>query len=334
MTPFFEAVLFVLFIAASALFAAMEIAFTGVSRLRAKALFKQGKPGSEALMRLKEKPRKMLVTILVWNNVANVAASAVATVLFTELFGSTGVGIAIGAVTLSLLVAGDIVPKILASVHTEWLALFLASFTEVLIIVSTPLIAPVDALIVFLTQGMGKEVRRPLLTEDDLDTLITIGVEEGTVGENEARLVRDALDFNDQIVDNVMTPAKEVEYMSSKLTVKQATAQSIASRHHRFPVQDEKGKVLGVVHEKMLLDANTKGRGDLPVTAVMLAPLYVKRHTPISHVFELFQKRKRKIAAVVDENGIDVGVITLEDIVEEIIDDLRNIETEPLTPKI
>lgn len=307
----------------------METAFVSVSRLRAKSLFKQGKRGSEALVRLKERPREVLITLLLWNNAANVTASAAATILATNAFGSTGVGIAVGGVTLALLLFGDVLPKTFASSNSELVAPALAPFMEITTRASAPLVLPLALLAKTASQTLGGEARKPLITESDLDSLVAIAVEEGTVGANEARLVRDALDFNDHLVESVMTPASAVEFIPASFTVAQALENALASRYQRFPVVGD-GKVVGIMSEKKLAEVSSRGKGGEKVTAMMLQPLFVQTHTPISHVFELMQKRKRKLAVVNDAKGATQGIIALEDILEEIIDDLNNFKSDTL----
>mgnify|MGYP001558721694 FL=1 len=322
--------LLLLCVLVSALFSMMETAFVSVSRLRAKSLFKQGKRGSEALVRLKERPREVLITLLLWNNAANVAASAAATILATNAFGSTGVGIAVGGVTLVLLLFGDVLPKTFASSNSELVAPALAPFMEITTAASAPLVLPLALLAKAASQILGGEARKPLITESDLDSLVAIAVEEGAVGANEARLVRDALDFNDHLVESVMTPASAVEFIPAGFTVAQALENALASRYQRFPVVGDGKTVVGVVSEKKLAEVSSRGKGGEKVTAMMLQPLFVQMHTPISHVFELMQKRKRKLAVVNDAKGATLGIIALEDILEEIIDDLNNFKPDTL----
>ena len=327
-----NALLFLLFLLLSAAFAMTETAFVSISLLKAKRMRVQKLAGSEALVRLKENPRKTLATILLWNNASNVAGSAIATLIATHVLGEEGFAIAlgIGVVTLLIMLFGDITPKTFASYNADRLALLIAPILEVLVLASKPVVAPLEAVARFLTRT-GKDKAGSGLTEDDLDALVLVGVEEGTVGQNEAKLVHDALDFNDHLVKQVMTPTAEIEFFSESTTVARALAHATSSPHYRFPVRDKHGKITGVVTEKGLLNANGKGLGKARVSAVMLSPLFVSKDAPISHVFELFQKHNRQMAMVTDERGHAVGIITLEDIIGELVDDLRNFDTPLLT---
>ena len=325
-----QALLFLFFVVVAAVFAAIEVSLISISRLRARSLFKMSMKGSESLLRLKENPRRLLITILVWSNIASITASSLAAVYFTQKFGPDGIGLSVVAMTFILVIFGEIAPKVMASSSAERLALWFAPYVEWLVKLSIPAVLPLEHLARRFTYQQDKS-RRPLLTEDELKAMLAIAVEEGSVGANEADLVRDALDFNDQIVMHVMTPARDIEFFRSNWTVETALAHSSSSRHHRFPVSDSAGRVVGMVNDKLLLDANNRGRGGIPLSAVMLSPLFVKKNAPISSVFSLFQKRKRKMAIVREENGTVLGLISIEDIVEELIDEMKNLEGEALS---
>jgi CBS domain containing-hemolysin-like protein len=321
-----EVLMFLFFLGLSATFGMTETAFVSVNLLRAKRLKMMKAAGAEALVRLRENPRNVLATILLWNNASAVTASAIATLIFTNAFGEQSLILAVGSVTLLLLLFGDITPKTFATAHADRIALLVAPSLEVLTAISNPIVSPLEAIARVLTRS-GKELKTPLLTEDDLDALVLIGVEEGTVGQNEARLVRDALDFNDHLAKQVMTPTAEIEYFPEAITVSKALAQATSSPHYRFPVRDKHGKIIGVVTEKGLLSASGKGLGKARVTTIMLSPIMVGKDTPISHVFELFQKRNRQMAMVTNEHSHVIGIITLEDIIGKLVDDLRNFDT-------
>ncbi len=326
-----EILLFVLFVFLLALFAALEVAFVSTSRLRALSLFKQGKRGSRSLLRLKEQPRRLLITILLWSNATNVAASALATLAASSSLGSFELGLVVGGVTLVLLVFGEVIPKTFAAGRHEQIALLLAPPTELLVAASAPLVLPLEWFSRSFTRAFaGREAKKPLITEEDLDSLVSIGVEEGTIGANEARLVRRSLDFNDHFVEQVMTPVSEVEFLNEGMNVEDALSKSVPSRHHRFPVRDSRGHVVGVVHEKLLLDAISKGKGGGKLVGVMQPPVFFKPHTSVSEVFETLLRKKRKLAVIAQEAGLPLGIITLEDIVVEIVEDLRGFEADPL----
>lgn len=328
-------ILFIFFVILSAISSAIEISIISVSRLRARALFKQKKQGAESLIRLKENQRRLLIAISIWNNTSSVAAASFATIFFTDLLGANGIGASVLLVTVILVFFGDIGPKLSVSSNLESSALFLSPYVEVLLKFTNPIIFPIEHVAKHLSRKQSESyARKPLISQEELDSILSVAVDEGTIAANEAKLFRDALKFNDEIVEKVMTPIKEVESINSELTIQQALNQSSTSRHHRFPVIDFNGSVIGLVHEKLLLDASAKGRGGLPVTAVILSPIFVKKSSSISSIFELFQKRKRKMAIVSDESGIPLGIISLEDIVEELIEELKDIESNQLNSSV
>src|SRR3989344_5743347 len=160
-----------------------ETAFVSISLVKAKRMRVQKLAGSEALVRLKENPRKTLATILLWNNAANVAGSALATLIATRVLGEEGFGIAlgIGVVTLLIMLFGDITPKTFASANADRLALIIAPVLEAFVFISKPIVAPLEGVARFLTRT-GKEKTGSGLTEEDLDALVLVGVAEGTVG--------------------------------------------------------------------------------------------------------------------------------------------------------
>ncbi|MBI5176698.1 DUF21 domain-containing protein [Candidatus Micrarchaeota archaeon] len=315
--------LFAAFLSISALFSVMEASFISLSALHAKRLFKQGKPNAEALVKLRERPRRVLITILLWNNAANVAATAVATYGATKSFGSPWAGLVLGAVAIALLLFGDVIPKIFAILRHERMALALAPLLRALVLVTAPLVAPIE----MLAQSVsGKESKRPLLTEEDVEALVAIAVEEGTVGENEAKIVRRALDFNEYTAEQVMRPVKDVEAISPQTTVSEALLKSVASTHHRFPVMGQNGEAVGTVNEKRLLEASQNGRGGVAVREITRPPLLVQPSARISVVFETLKKSRRRMAVVVDGKSKMIGLVTLEDILQKLVEEIHGFD--------
>src|SRR3989338_11341792 len=197
-------------VACSAFFSCAETAFMTISRLKAETLAKQNIKGAKTLLELKEQPRQFIISILIGNNIVNTGASAVATVLATNAYGSSGVGIATGLMTFILLTFGEIIPKSFATSHADSIALFLAPPGIIAIKVLYPFVVMFEWLTKLFLKMFGGHKVAPLYSESELRTLVELGVRENRLGDTEKAFIEGVLEFKQRTVKDIMTPKRRM----------------------------------------------------------------------------------------------------------------------------
>jgi putative hemolysin len=325
------AVLVVLLIL-SGVFSGSETALIALSMGRVQALLKEGRVGSAALHRLKQDPSQMLTTILIGNNLVNIAASALATVIATREFGSVGPGIAVGLLTFFILVFGEITPKSLATRYPERISLLIA----VPLLTFMRLIYPLVWLFSRFTTWVyhltgGKE--EPTVTESELISMLGYGVQEGEIEHEEKEIIERVFSFNDLTVRDVMTPMRDVFSLDGQQTVAQVLPVVIQKPYSRIPLLNrETNQFYKTLHLRDLLTASANECRDKTIENIAHEPLYVPQYLAIDELFAKFRRHNRIFAVVVDEFGDERGIVTLEDIMEELVGEIYD-ETD-VAPKV
>jgi putative hemolysin len=317
-----EIVSLILLLILSGVFSGSETALVDLSIGRVEGLVKEGRPGSKALLELKLDPSRMLTTILIGNNVVNISASVLATVIATRYFGSAGPGIAVGALTIVILIFGEITPKSLATRFAERISLFIAPPLLLLMKLIYPLvwIFGVFTRWVHRLSGSSKD---PTVTEMELISMLSHGEEEGTIQSTEREIIERVFEFNDLTVRDVMTPHNEVFSLNGDLTVDEALPLVIEKSFTRIPLfEGNRDNLNKVVYMRDLLDALADGKRASRLREVGHTPTYVSQYQPINELFNTMRKNKRHLSIVVDEHGVIRGVATLEDLLEELVGEI------------
>jgi len=315
-------------IALSALFSAVELSLISVSQLRVRNLVKNKRWGARTLKRLKDAPERMLITVLIGNNLVNILASALATYVATLYFGYLGVGLAVGVISFLILVFGEILPKTLATARSEQIALLVARPIELMQRVMYPLIIGFELVSSMMGRMIGKKMT-PLVTEDMLKTMIEVGVEEKVWAKEERDFIEGVLRFDDVRVESVMTPFSKMFCLDGELTVAQSLPIINKARFSRFPVYvgGDCGNIIGSVHIKDVIKAFEKD-GGVRVKDLAKKVLYTPKEAILKAVFTEMLKRHQHIAIVRDGAGRVEGLVTLENLIEEIMGEIRD-EAEP-----
>ena len=305
----------------SAYFSATETAFTSLNRIRLKSKADGGNRRAALALRLVDQYDNLLSTILVGNNIVNLSASSLATVFFTEgLRLQNGAVISTAVITVVVLVFGEVSPKSLAKEYPEGFAMFSAPIMRVLMVVLTP----VNILFGLLKKLLSKVFHKSDdsgITEEELVTMVDQAESEGGLDQHESKLIRSAIEFNDMEVDEILTPRVDivaVEDTDSMEDIAQAFAES---GYSRLPVYHEDiDDIIGVIHEKDFHAARYRGIDDMKAfTGPML---YTTGNTKISELLRILQREKAHMVVVVDEYGGTEGLVTLEDIVEELVGEI------------
>ena len=304
----------------SAYFSATETSFSSLNKTRLKVLADDGNKKAERALKLAENYDKLIFTILIGNNIVNIAMASIGTLLFIGIYGDVGATISTVVVTVVVLFFGEITPKSIAKDMPEKFAMFSAPFIRVWIWVLTP--------VNFLLSQWKKLVSRFFKTDDEskisheeLLLFMEDAEQDGGIDENEGELLRNALEFRDLTAAEILTHRIEIEAVDitdSHEDIAKVFTQSGFSR--LLVYRDTIDQVVGVLHQK---DFYVNGKmTDRPIAEIMTAPLFVYQHTKIRDILETLQLKKSHIAIVVDDFGGTLGIVTMEDILEELVGEI------------
>ena len=322
MAFYISIVLLLIFIAASAFFAASEVAFLSLSSVRLHSLVEKGVPGAEALARLRTKRRRVVISLLIGGNVANVAASAVTTSVSIGIFGDAGIGIAVGVMSFILLTLGDIAPKSVATTYGQRIALLFAPLIEAFYLISFPFVLVFEAINYLIPGVYSTATGIEQFTEEDVRSAVKLGAKHKGISKEEHKLIENVLEFNDRRVSLAMTPKTSVFFLPAEMPVVEAHKKALESPYSRFPVINRQNKVLGMTNVKLLGQAACE-RPEWAVEKISLKPVLLRTNDTLQYGFGLLQHLGRNIAIVVDEKGKFAGVVTLEDLLEELVGEIK-----------
>ncbi|MDF1556327.1 MAG: CNNM domain-containing protein [Deferrisomatales bacterium] len=333
--PWFIALLAVLLVF-SAFFSGAETALLGIDWLRVRYLVRTGSRRARMVQTLLERKDLLLGTILVGNNVVNIGASAVATAVALSLFGEQGIVVATGVMTLLVLVFSEIAPKTFASQHGEPVALAVAPLFVVLNRVLFPVSFLVTRLARMLLTLCGVDpVGRPRvrLSEDEIRVLIAEGAAASTVEEDKRHMLHGIFQMGRQTAREVMIPRTRVRGIEVNTPIQEAAQVFVSSGYTRLPVyRDTLDEVVGVAHARDVL-AVVAGAADTNLATIAREPFYVPESKDLESLLYDFKLRRTHLALVVDEYGGVEGIVTLEDLLEEIVGEIRDehdVETESI----
>ena len=315
-----EIVILIILIFLSAFFSAVEVATVSLSQLKVKTLRNQQKPGSQELYDLKQQPNKLLIAILIGTNIVNTAAAAVATVVAINIFGNAGIGVATGLMTLVFLVFGEITPKTYALQHADRISLETAPILRVLIVIFYPLIIVVEWIARLIQRSSNK---RALLSEEELRAIITVGRQEGILDKETSEMLHSVLDFEETKVGEIMTPVEDVAMLDSTLSIDEAIDRIIKHHFDRYPVFSEnKDNIIGTIDAADVLRELHRDRENKNLTTILKQPFFVNKNDYIDSALVKFKNLATPIAIVKDDENKTCGIITLHDLIEEIVGDI------------
>ena len=308
----------------SSFFSASETALIALSPAKVRDLCDKKRRFSGLVKKLKEDPNTLLITILIGNNIVNILASVYATIVFTAMFESNAIGITTGVMTLLILIFGEIVPKTFANKYAAPLSLIVSPALYALSITLFPAVWSLNLIVRGLEKLTGTDAILKQASEDELLAMATIGAEEGSIEQAERELIENILEFNDIHVEQIMTPRISIAALPASTTIKEAGAFVLDHTYTRIPVYAAKlDNVIGVVTVKDILYHSQKGTLDISLKELQLQQvLHVPEMKKINELFRQFQKSHIHMAIVLDEHGGVTGLVTLEDILEEIVGEI------------
>lgn len=320
-----QAVLILVMVLLSAFFSSAETSMTTVNRIRVQSLVEQGNKRAIILDKVISNSGKMLSTILIGNNVVNMAVSSMMTTLTIQVFGNTYVGIATGLLTLVILIFGEITPKTLASIHAEKLALSYARPIYFLMILLTPVVYIIGKLSsgVMILLRVDPDAKRNTMTEHELRTLVNVSQEDGVIEREEKQMIYNVFDFGDSAAKDVMIPRIDMTFINIDATYEELMDIFREDMHTRFPVyEDNTDNVIGIINVKdLLLYPKDK---PFSIRDILREPYFTYEYKATADLMLEMRKASVNLAIVLDEYGATAGLVTLEDLLEEIVGEIRD----------
>jgi CBS domain containing-hemolysin-like protein len=316
-----EIFLFIICVLLSAFFSSSEVALISMTRAKVRTLDNENRAGSRALLVLKESPEHLLTTILIGNTVVNIAAASIATAIAIQQFGNVGIGIATGFVTIILLIFGEIGPKIYATRASDTFALTVAPVILFLSKIFTPAIWLVER--VSPKFGIGKDTAEQTVTEDEIKEWIDVGKEDGTIEQDEQDMLYSVLEFGDTTAREIMTPRVNVILMDEEISFEEAIRIFNETGFSRIPVyHDQIDNITGILNVKDVFSAMVSHRKDSTIKEIMYDAMFVPETQKIDDLLKELRVHRVQMAIVIDEYSSFVGIVTVEDILEELVGDI------------
>ena len=317
-----QIILLVILVAFSAFFSASETSFTSLNKIRLKMMADEGNSRASLAYSLTENYDKMLSTVLIGNNIVNIAATSVATILFIDLLKSESLGSTISTVvmTVVVLIFGEVSPKSIAKEKPEKFACFAAPFLKALMLIFTPFVA----FFVVWKKMLKKLFRldnKDTITGDELINIVDEAEEGGGLDEEESDLIRSAISFSECPVSDILTPRVDMVAVEKNDSVEEIAKAFDESGFSRLPVYDETvDSIIGVIHIRDF-NKHVVANGE-SVESIIKDTVFVARQMPISELLKLLQSKKTHMAVVSDEYGGTIGIATMEDILEELVGEI------------
>lgn len=310
-------IIIIITIVFSALFSSCETAFSSVNKIRLKNYAAQGNKRAEKALKIANSFEDALTTVLVGNNIVNITMASVGTILFTSLFGSKGVGISTAVITVLVLIFGEVLPKSFAKQNAEKLALIFAGPLSALIFIFKPIVLFFN----LLSSVLKSDKTEPTVTEDELKYIIDEIEEQGVLEEQESDLVKSALEFDEITVNEILIPRIKVVGIEKSSSIEEIKNLFIEEMYSRLPVYDKSlDNIIGMITNKRFFKMLSQGGND--ISEIIQDVAHFSDLKLISEALRDMQRLKTHLAVVLDQYGGTKGIITLEDIIEELVGEI------------
>lgn len=314
----------------SGFFSACEMAFSSVNKIRLKNYANQGNKKARLALSIASKFDNALTAILIGNNVVNIASASIGTMLFTDLFGDKGVGIATIIMTIAVLIFGEILPKSVAKEHAEAVSLAVAGLLNICIIILTPFTWVFSHIRKLVGKVFKSSAASPSVTEDELKFIIEESEEQGVLEEQESDLVRSALEFDEIRIGEILRPRVNVVGVDVCQSTAEIQEIFLEEMYSRMPVFDKSiDNIVGIINQKDFFRMIVQGGAS--IKEIITDIIYISDLRPISEVLQEMQRRKIHMAVVLDQYGGTQGIVTLEDIIEELVGEIYDENDEVIT---
>ena len=305
----------------SAYFSATETAFSSLNRIRIKNMAEKGDKKAKVVMHLSEDYDSLLSTILIGNNIVNIMLASLATLLFVDMLGEDiGPSVSTAVTTIVVLIFGEVSPKSIAKESPEQLAMFSAPFLQLLVIVLTPF-NYLFGLWKKMLSKLIKSENNSSITEEELLTIVAEAQQEGGIDEQESMLIRSAIEFSEQEAKDILTPRIDVEGVSTEASKEEIAKVFVETGYSRLPLYEESmDHIIGVIYQKDFY--NYIYHTDKEITSIVRPALFIPESKKIGELLKELQYKKSHIAIVLDEYGGTTGIVTMEDILEELVGEI------------
>ncbi|HMA59998.1 MAG TPA: hemolysin family protein [Halanaerobiales bacterium] len=315
---------FVFLLILSGFFSGSETAFMSANRVRIRELANEGDKQAGRVDNLLEDQTKLLTTILIGNNLVNIAASAIATSIAINIFGSKGVGIATGFVTLVILVFGEITPKSLGNNSP----IAYAKKASIILYWLEKILYPVILFFTILIKkmiGENKMISSAFISEEEVRRFVNVSEEEGAIKESEKEMIQSVFEFDDIVVKEIMVPRIDMVCISKDASINELVDLAVEKGHSRIPVYEESiDDIIGLIYVKDLLQLLQKGKENLTLEDLIKPIYFIPESKQINKLLKEMQNRREHMAVILDEYGGTSGLITIEDLLEEIVGDIQD----------
>ena len=309
----------------SAFFSSSETALTTVNQIRMRTLADNGDKRAARVLHVTGNPGKMLSAILIGNNIVNLSASSISTSLAIHLFGNTGAGIATGILTFLILIFGEVTPKTMATIKADSMSLTAAAPIGFLMKILTPVIFIINKLslgLMFLLHVNIKDAQKKM-TEEELRTIVDVSQENGVIEHEERDMIHNLFDFGDAEAKEIMVPRIDMTFVQADATYQEVLDIFRQAMFTRLPVyEDSTDNVIGIINMKDFLLQNDTP--EFSVRNLLREPYFTYEHKNTADLFLEMRKSSISLAIVLDEYGVTAGLITLEDLLEEIVGEIRD----------
>ena len=298
---------------------------TTVNKIRIKALADEGNKRAVTLLKIVDQTGKMLSAILIGNNIVNITASSLATTLAISLFGSQAVGIVTGVMTLLVLIFGEITPKTMASAHAEQIALAYSGIIWPMMNIMTPVIFIVNKLssLVLRLLRVDPDTAAAPMTEQELRTLVDVSHEDGVIESEEKQMIYNVFDFGDSQAKDVMVPRADMVSVSLSDSYETISSVFRSEKFTRLPVyENDKDNIVGIINIKDFLFVDD--REHFQASSIMYEPYFTYEYKKTSELMVEMREKSVSLTIVLDEYGAAVGMVTLEDLLEELVGEIRD----------
>lgn len=325
-TNWIELIVIIIGVVGSAFFSSSETALTSLNVFKIRQMEENGVENSSLVRKLTDNIGKVLTTILIGNNIVNIATTTVATIFFTDLFGAKGAIISTIVLTLTILIFGEVTPKNIASSASEKVALRVAKPIKFFDFILKPMSFFLQAITNFLTRlVIGENTQKgDLVTEEDLKTIVDVSEEQGVINDQESEIINNVFEFGDSDVEDIMTARTNMEAIAVDMEDRELKDFLKNCKHSRIPVYGKSiDNIIGILHMKDIVAFIAEDK-ELNIEEMVRPAFYVYDNM---HIFDLFKQMRGEnvsLAIVIDEYGGTSGIVTIEDIVEELVGEIED----------
>lgn len=320
-----QIILLVTLVILSAFFSSAETAFTAANRLKLRHMAEEGSKSAKRALRLIENPSKLISALLIGNNIVNIFASSLATLVAIDMYGISATGIATSILTIVIIIFGEITPKSFATQHAEKVSMMFSKPVGILMTLLTPFVIIFYSISSWIIRLFGGDISQshPLVTEEELKTMVDVGSEEGVFEQEEKEMLHNIFDFGDLQVRDIMVQRVDITALDVDATYEEVLEIVKDEQFSRFPVyREDIDDIIGILNVKDLLFLTEVEKQGFKLENYIREPYFAYEFKRITDLFKELKKTRTHISIILDEYGGTVGIVTIEDLLEEIVGEI------------